>query len=258
MPVVKINPHEEFPHLRNAPIVEAVIDFRARAETGWTESRITEALKTLLPDYPKRLSMSGFQHEFTLGPGAVPEGTRMETGWVGLRCQTEDGLHVAQFNRDGFMFARLRPYDQWEQLVGEGLRLWKLFVEIAEPSEIQRMGLRFINRISLPPGDNRIEDYLEPAPAEVRDVELPFQHFFHQDTFGVPGYPYAVRLVRTIQPQQGPDPQSSGIILDIDVFTTQPFEPDPQTIEQRLTEMRWLKNKMFFGSVASKALEAFG
>ena len=167
-------------------------------------------------------------------------------------------MQVAQFTRDGFMFARLRPYEQWEALVSEALRLWQMFVDIGKPAEIQRLGIRFINRISLPPSQVLIEDYLDPAPKGARDLDLPFRYFFHQDIFDVAGHPYAIRLIRTTQPETEPNPQAFGILLDIDVFTTQPFEPELKLLDRRLTEMRWLKNRMFFGSVTAKALEAFG
>src|SRR5439155_25920460 len=110
--------------------------------------------------------------------------------------------------RDGFVFRRLRPYEQWQQFVNEALRLWKVFQDIGKPAEIQRLGVRFINRISLPSKQVRIEDYLDPAPLGARDLELPFQGFFHQDLFGVTGYPYAIRLIRTTQPEPGPNPRS--------------------------------------------------
>src|SRR5260370_11332746 len=188
-PTVIINPDERFPHLKNASIVEAGIDLRARAESDWNEQEITEALKKLLPDYPKKLSMSGFQQELTFGPGIVPEGKTTEKGWTGVRCQTEDGLHVAQFNRDGFMFARLRPYQQWDRLVADALRLWTVFVDVAKPAEIQRMGVRFINRINPPPRQVRIQDYMDPGPQGSRELDLPFKHFFLLHTFPLTGHP---------------------------------------------------------------------
>lgn len=234
------------------------MDLRARAEIEWNESAVTDIIKAQLPDYPKRLSMSGLQQEFFLGSDAAPQAKRTDTGWTGLHCQTEDKLHVARFERNGFVFSRLRPYDRWEQLVAEAMRLWAIFVDLARPTQVPRIGLRFINRMDLPPTPVRIEDYLYPAPQGARGLDVPFRHFFHQDAFDVAGHPYAVRLIRTTQPVPGPDPQHIGIIIDIDVFTTRPFDPDRKTIEDRLTEMRWLKNKMFFGSVTSKALEAFG
>jgi uncharacterized protein (TIGR04255 family) len=255
--IVAIDFSETFPHLSKAPIVEAVIDLRARAEVEWEESSISERLKPSLPDYPKRHSLSGFQQRVVLGPGVTPEGRTIDTGWTGLRFQTEDGLQVAQFNRNGFIFSRLRPYEEWDRLIREAMRLWALFADAAKATEVQRLGLRFINRIDLPSGPVRIEDYLEPSPQGPRDLNVTYQSFFHHDMFAVPGHSYAINLVRTTQPGPASQAGSFGLILDIDVFTTETCAPAMETIERRLTEMRWLKNKVFFGSVASKALESF-
>jgi hypothetical protein len=42
------------------------------------------------------------------------------------------------------------------------------------------------------------------------------------------------------------------------VFTTvQPIEMREEVLDMRLAEMRWLKNKVFFGSVTQKALASF-
>jgi len=174
-----------------------MIDLRARAEADWKEELITDVLQSKLPDYPQRHSLSGFQQQFTLTPGTLPNAETIDTGWEGLRFQTGDKLHVAQFSRGGFSFSRLQPYDRWEQLVEEAMRLWNMFVEVAKPTEIQCVGLRYINSIKVPSSGFLLEDYMDPAPQDPKGLPLPFQHFFHQDSFGVPGYPYAVRLIRT-------------------------------------------------------------
>jgi uncharacterized protein (TIGR04255 family) len=88
-------------------------------------------------------------------------------------------------------------------------------------------------------------------------MELPFLNFFHHDTFAVPGYPYAINVIRTIQPPLNPQIEGLGLIVDIDAFTTQPFEIKDGMLEERLTELRWLKNKAFFCSITPKALELF-
>ncbi len=45
-PTFTINPAEEFPHLDRAPIVEAVIHWRARSETALDRDNLLERLKT--------------------------------------------------------------------------------------------------------------------------------------------------------------------------------------------------------------------
>ena len=67
---------------------------------------------------------------------------------AGLKCQSEDSFYVVQFNKDSFVFSRLKPYEDWEKFSQEALRLWEIYCELPEPTEIGRIGLRFINRLA--------------------------------------------------------------------------------------------------------------
>lgn len=230
---------------------------RARAEVTWEEAGIREKLAPLIPTFPKVETQSEFEHEMQFGPGQDMVQTHRDLGWRGLRCESADHVHIAQFNRDGFVFSRLRPYDHWEQFHGEAIRLWSIHRDLARPAGIQRLGLRFINRIELPLGGPRPDDYLH-MPAEVlKGVPLSRAGFFHRDVLGVPGYPYIVTIVRTVQPMQVADSKGFALLLDIDVFSTGPVDLRDDQLTQRLAEMRWLKNKAFFGSITEQALESF-
>src|SRR5207245_2299817 len=81
---------KSFPHLDKAPIVEAVIEIRARAQTLWDEAAITSQLKSRLPDYPNVLSLNAVRQEFTFGPEVTAEAKTHELGWNGLRFQSAD------------------------------------------------------------------------------------------------------------------------------------------------------------------------
>ena len=203
---MNIDVTEQFPHLPHAPIVEAVIEIRARAEVNWEERAVTDWLKPKLSDYPRVGSQNEFQHEVSFGPGKQPEASQQDLGWKGLRFQSENQPHVVQFNRDGFSFSRLRPYDNWEQLRTEALRLWGIYADLARPTETQRIGLRFINRLALPVSETRFEDYIEPYAQPPRNLDLPFFGFFHQDTLAesaAPGrLPRSHRLRRRMEPQR--------------------------------------------------------
>lgn len=254
---VTIDLAEQFPRLPHAPIVEAVIDIRGRAEEPWEESAIQARLKAQLPDYPKVDSHREFRHELKMAPGEEPLRGLLDLGWKGLRLQSVDGLHIAQFNRDGFIFSRLYPYESWEQLIEEGMRLWGIYREIARPSEVQRLGLRFINRILLPSNDVNFEEYLKVPPKLPDGLDLPFYGFLHNETLSVTGHPYAINIIRALQPFQPPDHDRVAVILDNDVYTVEPFGFQQEILERRLVEMRWLKNKAFFGMISDKALGTF-
>jgi len=253
--MIKIDVTEKFPRLKQAPIIEAVIEIRARAESPWEESAIEGKLKEKLPDYPKVTSQSEVQHELKIAPGLPPEQIFRDLGWKGLRLQSADDRYIAQFNRDAFVFSRLQPYERWDQFKDEAMRLWKVHEELANPTEVQRLGVRFINRISLLTGEVRLEDYLQVPPKSPGDLGFEIAGFFHHDNLRVPGYAYAINIIRTVQPPKGAGLDGGGLILDIDVFTTESFENWNETIEERLSEMRWLKNKVFYDSVTTRALE---
>jgi uncharacterized protein (TIGR04255 family) len=254
---VEIKIGEAFEHLPCAPIVEAVIDIRARAAQKLEESSVRSRLEPSLDGYAFLDSQREFHGEVKLEPGKAPSQVVRDVGWKGVRFRSSDEKSIAQFNRDGFVFSRLEPYTEWKQFSEEGLRLWKIFRELAEPVAIHRIGVRFINRLQLSPGELRFEDYIQPAPAAPFGLELPFHGFMHHDRLAVPGHPYGINLIRTIQPSTGNGGVGVGVILDIDVFTDQEFELDEAKLVHRLLEMRWLKNRAFFGSVTEKALERF-
>jgi uncharacterized protein (TIGR04255 family) len=254
MSKMSINISEVFPHLTSAPIVEAVIDIRAKSSVVLDESIARNFLESRLAGYSFLDSQQEFSHQFMFGADTPPQQTMIHA-WKGVRFRSADEKTISQFNKDGFVCSTLAPYKNWEKFSGESLHLWKVFQDMASPEEVNRLGLRFINRIELPVGDGDFENYISSAPQSPRGIDLPFFGFLHQETLSVPGHPYAINLIRTIQPPH--DNGGFSVIIDIDVFTGDDVSFEEKSIEGRLEEMRWLKNRVFFGSVTDQALEAF-
>lgn len=248
----KIDLSESFEHLPNAPIVEAVIHWQARAEKKLEPDAFLEQLKDRLPEYPHQQR----QQEIGVGAEIGPEGASLQQRhtWHGYRLESVDKLYVAQFTRNGFVFSRLEPYEGWETLEAEAKRLWGIYRELAEPSEVQRLGVRFINLIT-PVQPEQLADLLNVPPRCPEGLALPLRGFMHQSTFEIPGYPYHLSAIQTIQPPSPPERQSFGLILDLDVFTTKPISFDG--IDSRLLQMQWIKNKAFFSLLKKPALERF-
>lgn len=251
-----IDPSEEFPTLKSAPSIEAVIHWQAHASKALEPEALKEQLTQRLPDYP----IYQTQQDIEIGAGETPDGVAEifhRTQWNGFRLKDEQERHVAQFTPSGVVFSRLEPYEKWESFKSEAMRFWEIFLELAAPVAIQRLGVRYINRIPLDSGE-QISFYLRTVPSAPPGLALPIESFFYQDTYRVPGYPYQINWLRTIQPT-GADPvDGQALIVDIDVFTTESFQLNKDTLNQRLQEMRWLKNKVFFSCITDTALKQFG
>lgn len=255
MTKIIIDVDEKFPALPHAPSVEAIIDIRATPVNQPDEESLKNFVQKKFCDYQFRDSQREIQYQVTVSPSQPQNQTIQDRGWKGLRFQSKDQKYIAQFNRDGFTLSRLEPYQSWDLFRTEAMRLWDGYAEFVKPEQIHRIGLRYVNRIQLPAGELNFEDYLYVAPSTPKVLDLPVSGFMHQDAVIVPEYPYAVNIIRTMQPPNPLIGAGYSLILDIDVFTTQPFDYDEIRLKSHLTEMRWLKNKVFFGSV--KNMEIF-
>jgi uncharacterized protein (TIGR04255 family) len=254
---VEITTEDQFPHLDKAPITEAIIEVRARAEAPWTETEIRPELLRQLPDYPHESSERNLSppQAFTTSEGGVLAATpKIDLSWKGLRFRSHDQKQIASFFRDLFAFSRLAPYNDWQAFSTEGLRLLGLYAKVARPSTVQRLGLRFINRINIPK-NGRLEEYLTAPPKEVSGLRLPLMGFFHVDNLIVPGYTYAINFARTLQISSAPLDAKPALILDLDVYTLQSFAMDVDAIREHLEKMRWLKNKVFFANITKELLQ---
>jgi uncharacterized protein (TIGR04255 family) len=247
---------KQFPHLSAAPIVEAVIHWQARAERRWGLEELRAELTKRLPEYSKLEP----QHEILLTLEASMEGpassskASQKVGWTGFRISSADGLHIAQFTREGLVFSRLRPYPKWAAFEAEGRRLWRVFTDLAAPSQIQRLGVRFINRIPVRAIDS-LGEYLREPPT--RPLSLPLKNFLYQSMFEVPTTDFGVNVVKTLQTSESGGNVSHALIVDTDVFTKRPMPCEEKLLDDRLPKMRQLKNAVFFGLLTEKAIRSF-
>ncbi len=260
-PTIPIDRAQRFEHLARAPIVEAVIEFRARVEAKWVEEDISRRLGESLTEYPNRQSLTqgSFTAHIQLGPRDSTDQesesapTFMRQGWLGVRATESDGLQIAQFKADGFSFSRLAPYESWDQFRTEALRLWEIHRSLSESTEIARIGVRFINRLEVPIDGLEFGDYFRGFPDNPGD--LPTAEFLYQDSMGVPGHPYIVKLARTFQLPQADNATTLSLLLDIDAFCPEPCPVEVCRMEERLADLHWLNNRVFFDTLTKKALE---
>lgn len=240
-----IDGDRDFPHLAHAPIVEALIQWQASPSQSLDREELKKQLGGRFSGYALHVQ----QHvEAALSASAEGVETRQRTRWGGFRLTSGDEKYVCQFLPNGILFSRLAPYENWSTFAAEALRFWAGFVELAAPVAVERMAVRFISQMELKEGENAA-DFVKETPGLPESLGLRPDTFFRQDIMEVPDYPYRVRLVRAIQGREPPIVPRRSLIVDIDVFTTQPTKVDQAAIDQRLKEMRFLKNFVFFNFV---------
>ncbi len=253
----EIDRDKGFGHLEHAPIVEAVIEIKSPPQVPWDEDTIPDEVGKLLPGYQLLDSRSEYSQLVNFEDNVpIPESME-KVGWKGVRYRSDDESYIAAFNRDGFVFSRVGSYETWEKFSAEASRVWKVHKSLARPSDVNRIGLRFINRIRLPGGEVELDDYMYDGPKPPRDLNFLISGFLHKNILSVPGHAYLINIVRA----SSPSPSTGGdvdyaIILDIDVYLQETFEVDDNRIQGHLEDMRILKNEVFWSSIPPALLES--
>jgi uncharacterized protein (TIGR04255 family) len=246
--------NERFPRLAKAPIVEAVIHWQARGQNVFDPNVLDSKLVQHFPGYTTRKPLH--QIEWTAFVSGISDAPLVQhkKGWEGVRLESDDQKYIIQFKRDGLIFSRTNGYDRWEPFTTAAKEAWHAYLEIAAPLEVQRLGVRYINQISTATTENLTDVLREPPTCP---SELPLKEFVYQSTFAVPGLPFGVRVIKVMQPSMPELQKSSGLFLDIDVYTTKAISTDPAELETALTQMRALKNKVFFTLLTEQAIQSF-
>jgi uncharacterized protein (TIGR04255 family) len=246
---------ERFRHLRNAPITEAIVDFRVSLPPDFRPDRLREARERLAREYPQVVEPKRYETRFELSSEPPKEPHTRDLGFQGIWLKTEDLKTVAQFRVDGFTFNRLKPYTRWEQILPEALRLWSVYVNLANPQSVTRLALRYINHMSLPGAGVRLDDYLVNSPRLPPPEPQILSSFATRLALEYPERRMRANVIQVLE--VGVETPAPSLLFDIDVYRVGDFEINASAIEESLGDLREYKNAIFFGSLTERFLEAF-
>ena len=239
-------------HLRNAPIREALIDFRVRS--GTDPSVLEECAKGFEAEYPKRLELYKGQFGFSFNEHnvtALPANRAL----VGYRMDSMDGHNVVQFRVDGFTFSRLPKYETFDLVREEARRLWERYAACLRPDAITRAAVRYINVMELPVGGFPLTDFLTAPPALPAALPQALNSFLERVVFQDPNTGASVIVTQAFEGAAGDG--RYPITLDIDAFRDREFDVNGADIWNYLETLRNLKNDVFFESITERTVELF-
>lgn len=238
------------PHCSKAPITEAIIDVRASLAAGITLSDIERLGQAGLPDYPNR--QTRFLTEALMRGGAEVEAKVKQTQ-VGFVYTSSAEPYVVQFRLDGFTLSRLAPYVDWVTFRSEAERLWGLYSTALRPQVVTRVAVRYINRLDVAAPQFELGDYLGAFPQLPDGIGSPMSGFvMHVE---IPQPDADATLLLNIATAKPPSPETTSILLDIDVFRETELRDDDGRIWEILDRLRVRKNEVFESCITEKTRE---
>jgi len=242
------------PHLDNAPIAEAVIEIKAAVARPVPDEAFDTLQGKLADRYPKhdamRLARAGLSFKGDEVSAHPPVSQRL-----GVRLASSDGKDVVMATSASIIVSRLHPYQSWVTLVTEARRLWPIYCQLVQCTEVTRLGVRCINRIELPAQENIDLDSIFTAgpkvpPALSQTVE-------QYTTRVVLPYPDKGATLAIVQALDRPSTLPHEALLDIDAYAEVKMKPDDADLWRQLDVLHDLRNEGFFGSLQESVWETY-
>lgn len=246
--------------LGSAPIIEAIFDVRCDLPPGIHRGAFhSAAQKAFGVSYPEFSAMLVHEQKFAIQPGKEPKAAARQTV-IGYQLLSRDKKQVIQARFDGFGFNRLAPYTSLDDYLPEIRRNWDAYREFATPVVVRRIGLRYINRLSLPLDPNgkvSIGTFLRKGPSLPTTPDLPLMltGFMHHQQFADLASGNEGNIILAAQP---PAETLLPVIIDIEAFRKVELSPaDWGTFEPIVASLRDLKNHLFKYTLTEECLNSF-
>lgn len=245
----------DFEHLENAPITEALFDIKVKLPPGTELSSLDDAKRALETDYPQIDIRHSVQGRIEFGPGAEVTQTASTPTPHAYLMKSSDDANVVQLRVDGFAFSRLKPYTSWDEIFPTFLDLWRYYCAHAEVEIVTRLAVRYINHLRVPLPIQNIRDVLQAPPLVPRGVPQNMSAFLQRSVLHDPASGQSVNLIQATE--ESVDEKYATFLLDIDAYQHVELDQNSGEITSIFDGLRALKNKAFFNSITEQTRELF-
>jgi uncharacterized protein (TIGR04255 family) len=244
----------EYPHLNNAPIAEAVIDFRFQPAINIEQGKIEAIHAILFAEYPIKQENKELQLGFFVGPEQTTQQTVADS-IVGYRFENPTKNYVFIANKNGFSLSKLAPYEDWDKFLAEAQKISKIYFDILGNQNIIRTAVRYINVIEILEELADFDDYLVAGPKVPEGLPNIVQEFLIRNV--IPCAEHKA-LVTIVQAYNAESPiEKAKVVLDIDAVCVEEYQSNTPKQWELLDALRTLKNNAFYKSLLPKALEPY-
>jgi uncharacterized protein (TIGR04255 family) len=146
---------------RKPPVVEALCEIYF-AGSEWDETIPGIFYERIRKDFPHKRQRSIQEAQITLGPEQAAAGVRQLPPW--MQFISDEKHRMIQLAQDLLVVNQLAPYPHFEEWEADVYRALGIYRELAQPRNLVRLGLRYINRVLIPEKLVRMGDYFTIYP----------------------------------------------------------------------------------------------
>ena len=244
----------DYPVLSGAPIVEAVLDIRVTFSENINIDTVHALHEKIKNQFPIEQQQYAFTGEFQLRPQKDKIESSSSSGALinGYLFYSEDKKKIFQARLSGFTFHLQKPYSTWNEFKAEARRYWEIYKDSLKPLTINRVALRYINKIELGAKFTPTK-YFQTIPVLGKKLAgYEMNNLFSQITIKNPGINAKANITQGVEPPSPGQEIVSNFVFDIDTYCVGDF--NEEEIWNKFEELRDFKNEIFFESITEETL----
>ncbi len=215
---------------RKPPIVEVVCEFRFKSTTQWDATIPGLIFERVKKDFPRRRAIRNVgMHVQVEGEGLLFQ-SQMEEGTQFLR---KDERAFVQVHPRRISVHHFAPYPHWEGFKPLIKKVFQAYQNVITESQLQRIGLRYINKIDFNSSEVELQNFLTIYPHVGTELPQKFSAFTFQLLFPYEDERDGLQLrLSNAQPAKE---NTLSILLDLDYFLMQPDR------QKNLKALNWVE-----------------
>jgi uncharacterized protein (TIGR04255 family) len=215
----------------NPPVVEAVCQFRFTSASPWDLTIPGMFYEKIRVDYP--IKEQRIIHELIAAdPNQKEPVQNLITHELAVFLNPQRTAFI-QLGQNILSIHTLQPYPGWSSFLPQIQLAHTHFLQFFEPSGIQRIGLRYINRITLPAEKIQLNQYFNLLIHTPTNLPSTFNDFLIAIIIPVPPDDRCRIQMQSALPDQ---PKTRSSLLDLDYFL---YKPGQVQCEDALS---WVEN----------------
>lgn len=247
---------ENFFKLKNAPIIEALIDIQFETDDLWDISELKAKIPALLTeDYQTIEERQWFEAGLIKNRTGQMQLSAKDHGTIGYILREPTKSKVVQTRLKGFGFSHLQPYQDFPSFATEAKKYWQAYKEIFSSIKVKKVSLLYINIIDFSKKVNSFQELsnvLKIIPNYHTDGDLlNYASSFQLNENGLSA------LIKQAT-MQNVETGFTGVNLQIETFKDFSVNPGEEEIWGSIEELRHLKNKIFFSSISEEKIKEYG
>ena len=237
---------------KNPPVVEALCEifFNGSKWDGTIPGLFFDKIKDVYP-IKKELEQIGVE----VSVSKDIQDSKIMRGGRRIQFVKKDKSQLIQIEKDLLVINQLKPYPRFEDWKPVIDKMLDLYVDLAKPEGIRRVGVRYINRIVIPLNKFKMEDYFCLYPKVPQSLEAMHGKFMMR--LEIPPKNKEHLLVITFGSAPSDSSEVSTEMLDLyDIFTLPSLLPIKDA-ERYITEAHENIEVAFENSITQKSRALF-